>query len=75
MPCASTDTATLGKTAGKDAAAAKPTYVSLLGLDRSRAYATTLYAQAIAALDASGLPQEQTQALRALAGMVVRREK
>lgn len=30
------DTATLGKTAGKDAAANKPTYVSLLGLDASR---------------------------------------
>jgi farnesyl diphosphate synthase len=30
------DTATLGKTAGKDAAAHKPTYVSLLGLDTAR---------------------------------------
>ena len=29
-------TATLGKTAGKDAAQAKPTYVSLLGLARAR---------------------------------------
>ena len=37
-----TDTATLGKTAGKDAAAAKPTYVSLLGLDRAKAYAQAL---------------------------------
>ena len=33
------DSATLGKTAGKDAAQDKPTYVSLLGLERSRAYA------------------------------------
>jgi farnesyl diphosphate synthase len=70
-----TDTATLGKTAGKDAAAAKPTYVSLLGLDRAKAYAQALHAQAIAALDAGGLDHAQAQALRALAGMVVHREK
>jgi farnesyl diphosphate synthase len=70
-----TDTATLGKTAGKDAAAAKPTYVSLLGLDQAKAYAQALYAQAIAALDASGLDHAQTEALRALAGMVVHRKK
>jgi farnesyl diphosphate synthase len=70
-----TDTATLGKTAGKDAAAAKPTYVSLLGLDKAKAYAQALYAQAIAALDASGLDHAQTEALRALAGMVVHRKK
>ena len=31
-----TDSATLGKTAGKDAANDKPTYVSILGLDASR---------------------------------------
>ena len=42
------DSATLGKTAGKDAAQDKPTYVSLLGLDRSRAYAQELLAQALA---------------------------
>jgi farnesyl diphosphate synthase len=34
------DTATLGKTAGKDAAADKPTYVSLLGLADARASPT-----------------------------------
>jgi len=70
-----TDTATLGKTAGKDAACDKPTYVSVLGLDRSRAYAQALYALAIQALDGSGLPPASTQALRALAGMVVHRDK
>ncbi len=43
-------TATLGKTAGKDEAAAKPTYVSLLGLDAARAYADELRADALAAL-------------------------
>lgn len=65
------DSATLGKTAGKDAAQDKPTYVSLLGLDRSLAYAQELLAQALHALDASDLPN--TQALRALADMVVNR--
>ena len=65
------DSATLGKTAGKDAAQDKPTYVSLLGLQRSQAYAQALYAQALDALAASGLPD--TRALRALADMVVNR--
>ena len=65
------DSATLGKTAGKDAAHDKPTYVSLLGLEPSRAYAENLLAQALAALDASGL--QNTAALRALAQMVVQR--
>ena len=65
------DSATLGKTAGKDAAHDKPTYVSLLGLEPSRAYAEALLAQALAALDASGL--QNTDALRALAKMVVQR--
>ena len=66
------DSATLGKTAGKDAAQDKPTYVSLLGLDRSRAYAQELLAQALHALAASSL--RDTQALQALAMMVVNRE-
>jgi farnesyl diphosphate synthase len=69
------DSATLGKTAGKDAADDKPTYVSLMGLERSRAYAQALLTQALAALDASGLPSGRTQALRALADMVVNRDK
>ena len=65
------DSATLGKTAGKDAEQDKPTYVSILGLERSRAYAQELHAQALAALQASGLAD--TRALRALADMVVNR--
>ena len=65
------DSATLGKTAGKDAAHDKPTYVSLLGLQRSRDYAQELLAQARQALDGSGLAD--TRALRALANMVVNR--
>jgi farnesyl diphosphate synthase len=43
-------TVTLGKTAGKDAAADKPTYVSLLGLERAREFAGQLRTQALEAL-------------------------
>ncbi len=67
------DSHTLGKTAGKDAAADKPTYVSLLGLDGARAQARQLLADALAALDRSGLAD--TAALRALAHMVVDRDR
>ena len=63
------DTATLGKTAGKDAEQNKPTFVSLLGLDASKAYAQTLLEQALQALKDSALPD--TRALQALAEMVV----
>jgi farnesyl diphosphate synthase len=66
------DSATLGKTAGKDAHHNKPTYVSVLGLERSRAYARELLGDALAALQASGLPD--TRALHALAVMVVDRD-
>ncbi|HZY20436.1 MAG TPA: farnesyl diphosphate synthase [Ramlibacter sp.] len=66
------DSATLGKTAGKDAEQDKPTYVSLLGLERAQAHAKELLAQAFEALDACGLPD--TRALRALARMVVERD-
>jgi farnesyl diphosphate synthase len=66
------DSATLGKTAGKDAAQEKPTYVSLLGLDRSAAFAQELLGQALQALSSSGLPD--THALQALAKMVVNRD-
>ncbi len=65
------DSATLGKTAGKDAEQGKPTYVSLLGLERAQAYAQELLGQALAALDAAALPD--TCALAALAQMVVNR--
>ncbi len=65
------DSTTLGKTAGKDAATDKPTYVSLLGLAPAQAYAHQLLAEAHAALQSSGL--EQQQALAALADMVVHR--
>ena len=65
------DSATLGKTAGKDAAADKPTYVSLLGLAPAQAYARQLLDEALGALERSGLPD--TRALAALAELVVRR--
>ncbi|MCY7319401.1 MAG: polyprenyl synthetase family protein [Ramlibacter sp.] len=65
------DSGTLGKTPGKDAAHGKPTYVSLLGLERSQQYAQELLLQARSALAASGLAD--TQALLALADMVVNR--
>ncbi len=44
------DSATLGKTAGKDAAQGKPTYVSTMGLDGSRDMLAGLREQAYAAL-------------------------
>ncbi|MDC8805094.1 (2E,6E)-farnesyl diphosphate synthase [Halomonas pacifica] len=44
------DTATLGKTAGADAAHDKPTYPALLGLDGARAKADGLLEEALAAL-------------------------
>jgi farnesyl diphosphate synthase len=65
------DSATLGKTPGKDAHAGKPTYVSILGLQRSQAFAQQLYQEALSALDSSGLADTQT--LRALADVVVQR--
>ena len=47
-------TATLGKTAGKDAAANKPTYVTVLGVARARALAEELRAEARGALTVFG---------------------
>jgi geranylgeranyl diphosphate synthase, type II len=49
------DAKTLGKTAGKDAASAKPSYPALFGIDRSRAMAAECVARAKAALDQVGL--------------------
>jgi len=65
------DSATLGKTAGKDADQSKPTYVSLMGLENANAFAQELQCQALTALARSGLVD--TRALQALAAMVVRR--
>ncbi len=65
------DSATLGKTAGKDAADDKPTYVALMGLEGAREHAGQLLEEAQQALAASGLAD--TRALAALAQMVVHR--
>ncbi len=65
------DTATLGKTAGKDAEADKPTYVKLMGLTAARSYAETLVQQAVDALAPFG---ESADRLRALAQFVVVRK-
>jgi farnesyl diphosphate synthase len=67
------DSATLGKTAGKDEAADKPTYVALMGLDQAKAYANALAANAMQAVADTGLPDDRLGALRALASMVVKR--
>lgn len=66
------DSAALGKTAGKDAAADKPTYVSLLGLAASQALAEALLRRATAALQASGLAS--VERLQSLAELVVNRK-
>jgi len=63
-------TATLGKTAGKDAADNKPTYVSLLGTARARELALELRADAHKSLMGLGAPAER---LRQLADFVVER--
>lgn len=65
------ESAMLGKTAGKDAAQHKPTYVSLMGLAPAQAYARELHNQALAGLQASGLAD--TQWLEALADLVLQR--
>ena len=65
-----TDSATLGKTAGKDAKDGKPTYVSIIGLDASRALAAQLRADAHAALAPFGA---RAQRLAELADLVVNR--
>jgi farnesyl diphosphate synthase len=64
--------ATLGKTAGKDSDANKPTYVTVLGLDEARRQAADLHRQALAALQRSGLAHAEH--LHLLADMVVDRE-
>jgi farnesyl diphosphate synthase len=64
--------ATLGKTAGKDLDANKPTYVTVLGLQAARARAERLREQAHAALAASGLG-DSAMLLAVLADKVVER--
>jgi geranylgeranyl pyrophosphate synthase len=60
----------LGKTAGRDAQLAKSTYVSVMGVDAARAEAERLARQAVAHLEAAGVP---SGALGALAGYIASR--
>jgi geranylgeranyl pyrophosphate synthase len=69
LDCTATSEA-LGKTAGRDAALAKSTYVRLLGVEGARDEAAALAARAVARLDAAGVP---SNALGALAGYIVSR--
>jgi farnesyl diphosphate synthase len=64
------DSATLGKTAGKDEKDNKPTYVSLLGLDEARRLAKQLQADAHSALAPFG---DRAERLAQLADLVVER--
>jgi farnesyl diphosphate synthase len=68
---ADSSTATLGKTAGKDARSMKPTYVSALGIGRARNLAAELRDNALRALD--DLPQSGGH-LRELAEFIVQRK-
>ena len=68
---ATADSATLGKTAGKDAAANKPTYVSILGLEPSKVLAEKLRCDAHEALAPFG---EKADRLRQLADLIVQRK-
>lgn len=65
------DTMTLGKTSGADAARAKPTYPSLLGLEGAQQKARTLIDEAIAALAPLG---EQAAPLAELAHYMIERD-
>ena len=66
------DAATLGKTAGKDRAAGKPTYTSLLGLPQAKQLAEDLLAQALEGIEPFG---ERALRLRELAEFIVRRSR
>jgi farnesyl diphosphate synthase len=68
---ATADSQTLGKTAGKDAAANKPTFVSLMGLEAAQVFARELQDKAMASLSIWG---ENADLLRAIAIKVVQRE-
>ena len=68
---ATADSATLGKTAGKDAADNKPTYVSILGLEESKALAEKLRSDAHEALAPFG---DNARRLREIADLIVQRK-
>ena len=57
------DTATLGKTAGKDAQRDKPTYVTLLGVQAAKKMASELHAEALDTLANFGQPAHRLHQL------------
>jgi farnesyl diphosphate synthase len=63
--------ATLGKTAGKDAEQGKPTYVSAMGVTRAKAFAEELRLHAMKSLEGFG---ERALRLRQLADFIVLRK-
>jgi farnesyl diphosphate synthase len=65
------DSAQLGKTPGKDAAANKPTYVTLMGLAQARSFAGELHQRALAALSPLG---DSAALLAGLADFIVLRD-
>jgi len=67
---AEADTATLGKTAGKDADSNKPTYVTILGLVRAKQLAQELYDHALEPLKPYG---EEAARLQQLAQFITQR--
>jgi farnesyl diphosphate synthase len=68
---AEADTATLGKTAGKDAEQDKSTYVTLLGLETAKTLAQSLYKQAITPLEGYG---READRLISLANFITQRQ-
>ena len=71
---ATADSATLGKTAGKDAAANKPTYVTILGLESSRLLAEQLRQEAHNALLPLTASVHRSERLNQLADFIVQRK-
>lgn len=67
------DTATLGKTAGKDVANNKPTYVQLLGLAGAKAEAQRLKLEVLHCLRDTALGEQKTAILLGLANWVTLR--
>jgi farnesyl diphosphate synthase len=66
------DATSLGKTAGKDKAAGKPTYTSLMGLSEARRFAEELLGDALEAVQGFGPRAER---LRQIADFIVHRRR
>ncbi|WOJ93171.1 polyprenyl synthetase family protein [Congregibacter variabilis] len=66
------DSTTLGKTAGKDAAAGKSTYVALMGLEAAETAALDLYEESVALIKNWGV---EADVLRELLARMVKRDR